>query len=328
MRQQPRSYPSRNIVHGAGSNHKHGKRRWLLRAILLVGLVILIAGGTYVGLMYKNIRDTAMKLNITRPENQEIIREGEVDIAKEPFSILLLGIDTGSQGRIDQGRSDVIVVVTVNPNTNTTTMTSIPRDTYIEIAGSNEMDKINHAYAFGGVGMAVNTVQNLLNIPIDYIVSINMQGFKDIIDTVGGVDLTPTASFSQNGYTFVEGETVHMDGDMALAYSQNRYDSGGDYGRQERSRELITAIFKSASTVDSLWNYTDILKSLEGNLQTNLTFDEMKVISSKYRDTLNNVENYQLKGEGEMINGIYYDKLEQASLDNVKEELHKQLELQ
>ena len=74
---------------------------------------------------------------------------------QEPFSVLLLGVDTGSLGRSEQGRSDTIMVATVNPKQEKTVLVSLPRDTYAEIVGHNTMDKINHAYAFGGTAMTI-----------------------------------------------------------------------------------------------------------------------------------------------------------------------------
>lgn len=73
--------------------------------------------------------------------------------------MLLLGIDTGDLGRTDQGRSDTMMVAAVNPTDQKTTIVSIARDTYVPIVGHGTDDKINHAYAFGGAAMSMNTVK-------------------------------------------------------------------------------------------------------------------------------------------------------------------------
>ena len=104
--------------------------------------------------------------------------------AQEPFSVLLMGIDTGDLGRTEQGRSDTTMVVTINPKENKSTMISLDRDILTDIVGNDTQDKLNHAYAFGGAEMAINTVQELLDIPIHHYVSINMKGLKDLIDAV------------------------------------------------------------------------------------------------------------------------------------------------
>ena len=96
-------------------------------------------------------------------------------------------------------------------------MLSIPRDTRTEIIGHNSVDKINHAYAFGGVPMAVNTVEHFLDIPIDYYVFINMEGFLQIIDTIGGVTIDNDMDLTYNSYHYPKGE-ITLDGDKALIF--------------------------------------------------------------------------------------------------------------
>lgn len=303
------------------------KRGGCMSFILILLAVLLIGGGVYAWSVYRNVEETTNVLHTTRPAEQVVVREKEVDIKEEhePFTVLLLGIDTGDLGRVDGGRSDVMMVATVNPNTGRTTITSIPRDTLTNISGYGTEDKINHAYAFGGVAMAANTVQDLLEIPIDFTVSVNMQGFADIVNSVGGVTITPTDSFSQDGYQFTAGQPTVMDGKMALAYSRNRYDTGGDYGRQGRQRQLIDGILHSALGFSTLVNYNEILASLEGNVQTDITFNDMTSIFQHYRGALSTMENYQLSGSGSMIDGVYYEILDPTSLENIKQQIQAEL---
>src|SRR5699024_8570790 len=177
---------------------------------------------------------------------------------QEPMSVLLLGIDSGSLGRTEVGRSDVMMVMTLNPNTNHITLTSIPRDTYVEIVGQGIMDKINHAYAFGGIEMSRATVEQFLDISIDHHIVANMAGLSDIIDQVGGVEVIPPSTFSISGYNFIEGQAITLDGEMALAYVRERYTSGGDYGRQERQRQLVTAVIHQISNSKNIFNLKNI----------------------------------------------------------------------
>ena len=86
--------------------------------------------------------------------------------------------------------------MTVNPTEQSTKMISIPRDTLTELIGRDKKDKINHAYAFGGTAMAVTSIENLLDIPIDYVAMINMEGFESIVDAVGGISVTNEFRFS------------------------------------------------------------------------------------------------------------------------------------
>lgn len=181
-----------------------GKKIFLIILGIVVVLVLAVVGvGTklYLDLSH-SIKETYQTV-----ERAEGPRTTPVDLAKqESFSVLLMGIDTGDLGRVDQGRSDTMMVATVSPEDKQTTIVSIPRDTYVEIVGHNTTDKINHAYAFGGAAMAMDTVQNYLDIPIDHYVSINMKGLKELVDAVGGIEVNNDITFSQDGYDFTIGK--------------------------------------------------------------------------------------------------------------------------
>lgn len=297
-------------------------------SIGIVFLVLLVAGGLFAWKVYSDITSATDEIYQDVEKNET--RQKPVEFGnKEPFSVLLLGVDTGDLGRTEQGRSDTMMVVTVNPTTNQTSILSIPRDTYTEIMGRGTMDKINHAYAFGGVSMSINTVQNLLNIPIDYYVEVNMQGVKDIVDTLGGVQVTPPLSFDYEGYTFTEGQTVTLDGDTALAYSRMRYDDpNGDYGRQARQRQIIMAAMSKVASLSTITNYQGVLGTLENNMQTNLTFDNMVSIFNDYRGAASNVNQIQLEGAGTKIDGIYYAIIDDNDLSETSNLLKEQLEIE
>ncbi|MEG2504361.1 MAG: LCP family protein, partial [Carnobacterium sp.] len=188
-------------------------------------------------------------------------------------------------------------------------------------------DKINHAYAFGGVSMSVNTVQKLLNIPIDYYIEVNMQGIKDIVDAIGGIDINSPLDFSQDGIKFTKGP-MHLDGKQALAFSRMRYeDPTGDYGRQGRQRQVIEAVVKKAATFSTLTNYKEILNTMQNNMKTNLTFDNMYDIQAKYKAAAGNIEQVQMQGTGEMINDISYQIIAPDELARVSGILRNNLEL-
>ncbi|WP_124057649.1 LCP family protein [Vaginisenegalia massiliensis] len=316
----------------AKKKHKRRKKkkRGCLFFILVPLILLLMAGGAFAYLVFNDAQRTITdSLHMDRSADQVNLRGKQVDVkkGKEPFTVLLLGIDTGELGRVEQGRSDTIVIATVNPNTNRTTLTSIPRDTYTEIAGHGTTEKINAAYAYGGTSMAVNTIQELIDVPIDYTVCVNMQGFEQIVDAVGGITVIPPESFTQDQYSFVAGQETRMDGPMALAYSRNRYDTGGDYGRQERQRELIKAILKSASDIESLVSYKGVLESLEGNVTTDMSFDEIVAMAQNYRSALNNLETYQLQGTTANNEAGSVELIDESSLNMIKSQLKNELEL-
>ena len=166
---------------------------------------------------------------------------------------------------------DSIIIMTVNPQKKSMDMLSIPRDTRVEIVGKGIDDKINHAYAFGGVEMSMNTVEKFLDIPIDYYVQMNMDGFKDIVDSVGGVTVNNDLDFNHDGHHFAKGE-LSLKGAEALSYARMRYDdSRGDFGRQMRQRQVIQGVINKGANISALWKYDDMLKALSNNVETNLT---------------------------------------------------------
>ncbi|SDQ14291.1 cell envelope-related function transcriptional attenuator common domain-containing protein [Carnobacterium viridans] len=298
-----------------------------LKIFLIIILVLFIALGLFVWKIYSDVAGTTEKIH--KDVETEEVRESSIDISKkDPFSILMLGVDTGDLGRTEQGRSDTMMVMTVNPTTNKATMVSIPRDTRTEIIGHGTTDKVNHAYAFGGTAMSVNTVQSMLDIPIDYYVEVNMKGLQDIVDAVGGVQVTSPLTFTYEGYNFTEGESTSLDGKTALAYSRMRYDDpNGDYGRQERQRQVIQATLEKVASLSTISNYQNILGSLENNMQTNLEFNDMVKIFNNYRSAAGNIEQVQLEAEGTTIDGIYYGIVSDQEMSRVSGLLKEQLEL-
>lgn len=237
----------------------------------------------------------------------------------EGSTILLLGVDTGDMGRLDQGRSDTIMLIDFSQNNSTALLASIPRDAYVEIPGYG-LDKINHAYAFGGAELSMTTVNNFLGTDIEDYVAVNMAGLKEIIDVVGTIEVIPPTSFSIGEYTFTAGVPTELDSDMALAYARERYTSGGDYARQERQREIVQAVIKKAASVESVVNYVPMFNALSENIETNLTLPELMALFVDYNN-LSEIQTYQLNGYGEMINGIYYDQIDPASLSELQEYL-------
>src|SRR5699024_2455281 len=164
--------------------------------------------------------------------------------------------------------------------------------TYTEIVGCGIYDKLNHAYAFGGTAMAINSVQNLLNIPIDYYVTVNMAGIKEIVDAVGGIDVVSPISFSYGGYSYAAGQSTHMDGESALAFARMRYDDlDGDFGRQARQRLVIEGVIDKVVSANTILNYQNILNSLSNNVQTNFQMkDYLAIQGNSYLNALRNIE--------------------------------------
>ena len=297
--------------------------KWAVGIVFVFCITILVVSVN----VYGDIKSTAKQMYV--PVNAPIsdIRQQPLDITskKEPFSALILGID--ERGK-DIGRSDTMIVLTVNPTQKTTKMLSIPRDTYTEMIGKGFNDKINHAYSIGGVEMSMKTVENLLAIPIDYVAQVNMESFVEIIDIVGGITVNNPINFKFENQHFVNGE-LQLDGEGALKYVRMRYDDPeGDFGRQNRQKQVIQGVLTESLSLTALWNYKSIFNTLEQNVQMNVSFDDLVHIQKNYGDSLKKIEQlYMNTGTGTMINHIYYYKPNEQELRAIRENLKQHLEL-
>lgn len=306
------------------ADKKKKNRKWL-RVLMFTFALLIVAVGAYAYSVYNSLTSAVDTMHTPLEREKSEKRTEDLSLEKaEPFSVALLGVD---QRPGDRGRSDTMIVLAVNPNTNSVKMLSIPRDTRTEIVGKGTVDKINHAYAFGGVEMSLASIENLLDIPIDYYVQINMEGFKDIVDSVGGVTVQNDLDFTYEGTRFPKGE-LQLNGEKALKYSRMRYeDPRGDFGRQLRQRQIIQAVINEGASLSSLTNYGDIFAALGNNVKTNLTFNEMVTIQSKYRDASKAIEQIQVNAQGTMINGVSYQVISEEEKAKIQQILKDQLEI-
>ena len=304
----------------------HARLRKACAFLLLISLVAFYGVGLYayhmLGAAKTTINETYKKTNVKKLRNVSDVLQ-----KKKPFSILLLGTDTGALGRTDKGRTDTIIIATVNPQTKRTTLTSIPRDTQVKVPGSeNSYDKINSAYTIGGVSTAIKTVQNSLHIPIDFYLLINMGGLRKLVDAVGGITIKPLLTFNYSYAHVTKGKTVTLNGKQALAYSRMRYsDPEGDYGRQKRQKQVIKAIVSKAMSSSTISNYKQILNTLQNNMQTDLSYNDMLTIETNYKSAASSIKSDVLQGEDATINGLSYQvataKEKQKISDNIRSEL-------
>lgn len=310
---------------------KKRRRRKILFICISLFLVIYTAGW----MIFNQVNSTAN--NIFNDISINDKRDGsEVVIdATQPISFAFLGVDNGTVDRADEpGRSDAILIGTINPNTKKTTLVSIPRDTYALMDGYDTeggwlfYDKLTHAYAFGDAEMAINSIQELINIPIDYYVEVNMTGLIDMVDAIDGIEVTSPLTFDYQGNYFTEGETRVLNGKEALAFSRMRKtDPEGDFGRQKREKLVIEAIIDKALSFDSIKNYQSVLRTMEDNVKTNLSFSEITDLLGGYRNALGNIQQDNLVGEEMWLDEIYYLYANPQDRLELSNQLRKELEL-
>ena len=312
-----------------GNKKKRRNRRVLF---LIIGIFLI--GYTVFWKVYNDIHQTSNNIFNSLDTNDK--RESSVFIeATQPISFAFLGVDNGAYGRQEEvGRSDAILIGTVNPKTRTTTLVSIPRDSYALMAGYEPYegmqyyDKLTHAYAFGEAEMAINSIQEFVNIPIDYYVEVNMQGLMDIVDALGGIEVKSPLTFEYEGNYFIKNEKRVFNGTEALAFARMRKtDPEGDFGRQKREKLVIKAILDKALSLGSLMNYESLLKTLENNVRTNLTFKDMADMYTAYGKSLENFKQDSLAGEELWLDEIYYYYVQPEERLDISNRLRQELEL-
>ena len=223
---------------------------------------------------YKNFSDNTRVIYQTTFETEDTnVANSVSDITEHPFNVLI----TGSDSRVDiseNARSDVNMVVTVNPTTNTILLTSIPRDFYVTTVcdaadgcQNGAMDKITHT-GMAGINTTKRTVENLLGIEINYTVKVGFESVTKIVDALGGIDVYVEPGYAVpellhgNGRGVTEGVN-HLDGELALAYSRERYAyTEGDRQRTKNQQQVVMGIIDKMTSSSVLANYADLMDAL------------------------------------------------------------------
>lgn len=223
----------------------------------------------------------------------------------KPFIIYTSGIDT--YGKISSvSRSDVNIVAVVNPALEKILLVSIPRDYYVKLHNTNGYnDKLTHAGIYG-IDMSVNTIEDLLDINIDYYLRLNFSTLTKSIDLLDGVDVYSDITFNPTtnpSLTIYQGLN-HMNGEEALAFARERYAyQTGDRHRGENQQAIIEAVIKKLSNPKNITKYKDILNSLDGTFETDMSYKDItnlvKLQISKNIDW--NVTSISLDGKGSMM---------------------------
>ena len=206
------------------------------------------------------------------------------------FNVYISGIDTtGSISNV--ARSDANILATINTKTHEVLLTSIPRDYYVTLHSKKAKDKLTHSGIYG-ISETVTTVEDLLDIDINYYVRVNFTTLIKLVDTLGGVSVYSDYNFSAGEYTFSKGYN-RLNGNEALAFSRERYSfADGDNQRVKNQQKVIEAIINKVLDSNTiLTKYTSILNSMEGSFQTNISQDE---VSKLVQDQLNNMSSWKI----------------------------------
>ena len=201
-------------------------------------------------------------------------------------NIMIFGLDA-REDRFSNSRSDCIIIASVNMKTKEISLTSIYRDSYLDINGS--LDKITHAYAYGGAVLAMNSLNKNLDLNVKEFITVNFDSVVAAIDAIGGIEMKITSSevkyinqyiravnkqMGRNSKEITSAGTYTLDGVQALAYGRIRYTEGGDYKRTERMRDVAIAAFEKGKT-KSVSEILELFDLLLPHVYTNVSKDEI-----------------------------------------------------
>lgn len=293
----------------------------LLIFAIVFGILLYIASSTLGKISYDKLDESQLGLN------NELYNEVSSNITKSEFdsikNVALFGIDGG--------RSDTIIIASINQTDHTIKLISIPRDTYVTVEGHGKT-KINHAYAYGKEQLALKTINQNFGLNISEYVTINFKGLINIINKINGVEIEITKaemeyinenvsmSYNISGKSNVKKLSsygkVTLTGEQALTHARNRT-IGNDFTREERQRDVITAVMNKVSkmSISQIWGLSD---SILSEVKTNLNITEcMGLITSALGNSseyMSNIISKQIpseekgngSGAGKKIDGIYY----------------------
>lgn len=286
-------------------------------------------------------------------ENQDTIQNSAS--VSEPFTVLIMGVDSKKDGLKANAsfNGDTLMLISFNPHTLSSTVFSIPRDTYVPIAclKNNDSSKINSSAAYG-TKCVIDTVQNLTDIKIDYYVKINFKGVVDLVDALGGVDVTvpegidfceqnSDRSHKAKDLQCIKSGFQRMNGEQALAFARHRKTlPAGDFQRVQHQQLVVEGIANSAKNLKNINDFYSILDAITKNIDTNMTTNEMmnlynvgkQVVFGGNNGSMINIQKTYLTGYdltmyvNNLRHNVYTFQYYEQSLEEIKDALKITLE--
>ncbi|EHT8092302.1 LCP family protein [Staphylococcus pseudintermedius] len=304
--------------------------------LYLLALMLIIVPTIFAFTLFNSSKNAFDDSFSQSDQRQSQLRDSKVNAAKQPISILFLGIDDSSTRRqngqsAENARTDAMILSTMNPDKYQIRLVSIPRDTLSYIPEVGYYDKITHAHAYGGPEASMRTVEANLNVPVDYYVRINMEAFAKTVDELGGIeydvpyDLNEPNTMDKGRIKLKKGKQ-QLNGDEVLAVTRTRKQDS-DLKRGQRQMEVLKILFKKAQDTKSLHKLDDIIEIVGKNSKHNLSYSEIKALATNYLANDVDIQSQQLKGENELLNGIYYINPDVDNLIETSNTLRKDLGL-
>lgn len=297
----------------------NAKKITLIAVITLGAILVFVI--TYVGvqiyLTWDQMHDEAER------ESEQIESPESRDRNQETKTFLILGIDD-EEGTIE-GRSDVIMLKTVNFENEEILSVSLPRDTRTRLAELETKEKLGHAFAYG-TNVAIETIEEFLDIPVDYYIALNFDAFINFIDLIGGLRVDVEREMKVAGISLEPGKQT-LNGEEALTYVRFRDDSEGTFGRRRRQQQVISEIMDQSLDFRTATRIIEALDIAGENIQHNIPFSNFTEYSQKLSSVT--AENYQsmfIISIPEIIDEIWYVKLSDKEQDYIRETFLNRIE--
>ena len=284
----------------------HKKRRSLHPAVGFLLLFLMLLGGVFCGYGAVNA--------ILPPVDEYYANNAEQEML-DNVNVLVLGCDEREGESV--ARADVIIVATLRPGAKEASMFSLPRDTRVAIEGHGH-DKINHAMSYGGIPLVESSVENLLGIEIDHYVKVNFDGFINVIDALGGVNVDVPARMYKplEAIDLLPGYQT-LDGADALAFVRWRGDGTGDYGRIERQQQFIAALTEKIKGM-SMSQALNVVSAVMDSIETDMSVRQM----TSYGTTVlgmgtESIKTYSFVGSELWLNGVNYVEPDMTAIADI-----------
>lgn len=276
-------------------------KKYLIRILIILALLFFIVS-SYTLWVVSNV-SARLASHLGREEAKKVLVEREEKL--EPITFLLLGSDSRGE---DRGRADTIIVARLCPVEKRLVLISIPRDYRVEIPGYG-VRKINAAYALGGARLMIETVSKYLGIDINHYAVIDFQGFKNVVDALGGVTIYVEKRMYEKGHSNINlyPGLQRLNGDQALAYVRFRHDREGDFGRIRRQQQFLKALQDELLKSSSIPKYPRIANIIAENVETDLSVGDFLYLARFYSGLGKvDIQSIMLPGTPKTINGASY----------------------
>lgn len=253
-------------------------------------LILIVNSGNYDAMIENDLMiesNIKFEKSIKKLETLEIKfkitnEDTGIDVTVDPFVIYLSGIDTRSNTLPTKSGSDVNILLVINPQTYEILMINTPRDYFVQLNGTTGLrDKLTHAGLVGGYKLSIATLEDLYGMDIDYYARVNFNAVINLVDAIGGITVNSDVDYkftchTDNRCTIKPGNN-NLDGKCALAFSRERYAyTSGDRHRGENQEQVITKIIEKVTSSTTLLTKSDqLLESISGTFQTNITTEEI-----------------------------------------------------